>query len=317
MAGQSQLPNRVNMKAIILAGGLGTRLRPTTLTLPKQLIRIAGKYIIEYSIEKIRKAGFEDVGIVVSPSTKTLYENKLSHLPNLNFIVQDAPKGLAHAVYAAKGFLGPNDSFLTFLGDNVFETEFPQIDEFKEDFAAKIILKSVEDPRSLGVAVVESSKVILLIEKPEVPPSNLGVCGMYLFTPEIWGAIESLKLSVRGEYEITDAISSLISTVRGVHYKMIDGFWYDAGSLSDLLKANHALVKQESVKIVNGSHIFKSSIGENVDLRDCYITNSIILDGSRITYAEIKDSLIGENVQIKSSIRLTESHIGSYTTIGV
>lgn len=305
------------MKAIILAGGLGTRLRPTTLTLPKQLIRIAGKYIIEHSIEKIRMAGFDDIGIVVSPTSKNLYENKLSHIPNLSYIIQDSPDGLAHAVYSSKGFLGSNEPFLTFLGDNIFETEFPKVDEFKEDFAAKIILKPVEDPRSLGVAVIESSKVISLIEKPQIPPSNLGVCGMYLLTPEIWGAIENLKPSARGEYEITDAISSLIDTPKGVHYKMIDGFWYDAGSLSDLLKANHALVKQESVKIVNGSHIFKSSIGENVDLRDCYITNSIILDGSRITYAEIKDSLIGENVQIKSSIRLTESHIGSYTTIGV
>lgn len=305
------------MKAIILAGGLGTRLRPTTLNLPKQLIKLAGKSIVEHSIDKIKRAGFSDVGIVVSPNTESIYKDKLKHIQGLSFIIQEKPLGLAHAVLSAKGYLGNEDPFLTFLGDNIFEAEFPKVEELQEEFEAKIVLKSVEDPRSLGVAVVQDKKVVKLIEKPKDPPSNYGVCGMYLLKPSIWESINDLSPSARGEYEITDAIAGLIHRGNGVSYKIVDGYWYDAGSLSDLLKANQSLVKNGQVIQSNGSNIYKSSIGDNCNIVDCRITNSIVLDGTTIKYSEVEDSLIGENVVIQSSVRLKHAHIGSYSKIGV
>lgn len=304
------------MKAIILSGGLGTRLRPTTLHLPKQLIKIAGRSIIEHSINKIRKAGYSEIGIVVSPGTKAIYEERLKHIEGLSFIIQDRPLGLAHAVLAAKAFLGDRDPFLTFLGDNIFETDFPDSSEMNDEFEAKIVIKSVEDPRALGVAVVDGNRVISLVEKPKDPPSNYGVCGMYLLKPSIWTSINSLKPSARGEYEITDAIASLISVGAGVRHKIVDGYWYDAGSLSDLIKANSSMIKSNQAEKRKGSDLLKCSIGDNCDISDCRISNSIILDNATIKYSEIEDSLIGENVVIKSSIRLKHAHIGSYSKIG-
>jgi len=305
------------MKAVILAGGLGSRLRPTTLTIPKPLIRIAGKSIIEHNIDKLRQSGYGDIIITVSPTTHDIYKERLRHVSGIKLVVQEQALGLAHAVESARTLLDPGENFCVYLADNIFEASIPGPEYFDGTFSAKMVLKSVEDPRQLGVALVEEGKITKLIEKPQQHISNLAITGMYLCTPHIWEVIPRLKPSHRGEYEMTDAMDRLISVGPGLKYTTIDGYWYDAGSFKDLLEVNSILVRKSKISHsgYQDSSITDSSIGSGCNISGSRISNSIILDNTSIKYMEVSHCLIGENCKLESSSSLRNAHLGSYSTI--
>ncbi len=295
------------MKALILSGGIGTRLRPLTYTTAKQLVPVANKPILGYVIDHIKDAGIKDVGVIISPETgeevKRYIDNGKSWGIKVTFIPQSAPLGLAHAVTTARDFL-KDDDFIMYLGDNLLSRGVKDaIKKFRsESPAALIFLKEVTNPKQFGVAKLDSKGNILkLIEKPKRPPSNLALVGVYLFSKEIHKAITRIKPSFRNELEITDAIQELINMGYTVKSEILDGWWLDTGKKDDLLQANNVVLDE----------YIKRQIDGNVDSQS-QITGRVTIGPGAI----IKESIIRGPVIIGRDTEVFNSFIGPFTSIG-
>ena len=246
------------MKGLILAGGSGTRLRPITHTGAKQLVPVANTPILFYALQHMADAGIEEVGIIVGDTAEEIrtavtdgarWGLKVTYLP------QEAPLGLAHAVLIAREFLG-DDEFVMYLGDNLlrdgivpFVEGFGAAREAEGTAAAQILLAPVPDPQRFGVAELGSDgAVVALVEKPEVPPSDLALVGVYLFDATIHEAVRAIEPSERGELEITDAIQWLIDQGHRVRHEILDGWWLDTGKLTPLLEARSTRIPSSTAE---------------------------------------------------------------------
>ena len=205
------------MRALVLSGGKGTRLRPLTFTLAKQLIPVANKPILGYVLDQIQEAGISEVGVIIAPETGDSVKDYVKDGSAWNFktiaYIPQEPLGLAHAVKTAQPFLA-QDSFVMCLGDNVIGQGVNTfIKKFqKEQLDALILLKEVSDPSSFGIVQLDNKgNIIKLAEKPKTPMGNLAIIGTYIFSSKIHKAIEKIKPSWRGELEITDALQEMIN----------------------------------------------------------------------------------------------------------
>ena len=292
------------MKALVLAGGAGTRLRPITHTSAKQLVPVANKPILFYGLEQIRDAGITDIGIIVGDTAAEIQEavgdgSALGITPT--YIPQDAPLGLAHAVLTAEEFLGDED-FVMFLGDNLIEGGITHVVEAFEEHrpAAQILLKKVPDPERFGVADLnDDGSIRQLLEKPKNPPSDLALVGVYLFTPAILEAAKRIEPSGRGELEITDAIQWLIDDGQTVRASMVEGWWLDTGKKDELLDAN---------RIVLGS--MKRQIDGTIDAEST-VSGEVVLGAG----SEIINSTVRGPVAIGPNARIVDSYVGPFTSI--
>ena len=292
------------MKGLILSGGTGSRLYPLTYTNAKQLIPVANKPILFRVIESIRDAGIEDIGIVVGSTAEQIKEAVGSGSRwgvNITYIRQEKPLGLAHAVKVAQPFIG-EDRFVMFLGDNVIQGGISNlIRQFAtSDWNSQIVLTKIEHPEQYGVAELgEDGRIVRLVEKPKVPPSDLALVGIYMFDRYIFEAADSIKPSWRGELEITDAIQWLVDKGYMVHPYVHEGWWIDTGAPGDMLSAND-LVLEEIKYIVDGYVDRDSKVDHRVTVqRGAEIINSIVRG----------PAIIGENT------RIINSYIGPYTSI--
>ncbi|MCC5998254.1 MAG: glucose-1-phosphate thymidylyltransferase [Thermofilum sp.] len=295
------------MKGVVLHGGLGTRLRPLTHTGPKQLLRIAGKPVSQWVLEDLREAGVRDVAIILgnlAPERVVEHYGDGSWLGlNLTYIYQGYPYGLAHAVYLARDFVG-DEPFVVYLGDNVILegiTHFAK--KFEEtDAEAMVLLTEVENPQRFGVAKFQDGRLVGFIEKPKIPPSTLALVGIYFFrSPKVFGVIESLRPSWRGELEITDALQGLIDRGFKVEYGVIRGWWKDTGTPQDILEANRLLLDAKYREKVVKGQVQASSVEGRV-----YIEEG----------AAIRNSTVRGPAFIGSGTVIEDSYIGPYTSIG-
>ncbi|MDF2987359.1 MAG: glucose-phosphate thymidylyltransferase [Eubacterium sp.] len=292
------------MKALILSGGTGTRLRPLTYTNAKQLLPLANKPILFHIIEKVIEAGINKIGIIVgetSEAVKTAVGDGDRWNAEITYIYQPDPLGLAHAVKIAQDFIGEED-FIMVLGDNVFNMSLNSlIENFHINNAdSAIMLYKVENPSQYGVAVVENNRLVRLVEKPKKFISDLIITGVYIFNSSIFAAIENTEPSARGELEITDAIQELLSTGGNVTYEIIQGWWKDTGKLQDMLDANQLILDE----IITDNQI------EQKD--DTVYTGKLMISKSAV----IKNSTIAGPTAIDDTAVIIDSYIGPYTSIG-
>jgi glucose-1-phosphate thymidylyltransferase len=292
------------MKALVLAGGAGTRLRPITHTSAKQLLPVANKPVLFYGLEAIRDAGIRDVGMVVGDTAGAIRDavgNGSAFGLNVTYIRQDAPLGLAHAVGVSREFLG-DDDFVMYLGDNFIVGGITELaDEFRAVRPdAQIMLTEVNNPREFGVAELgEAGQVVGLEEKPKQPKSNLALVGVYMFTPAVHEAVRHLKPSWRGELEITEAIQWLIDTGHKVNSTVISGYWKDTGNVTDMLEVNRMVL--ESVEPVR-----RGEADEASEL----IGRIVIEEGARVARSRIVGPVI-----IGAGTQITGAYIGPFTSV--
>jgi len=331
------------MKALVLSGGAGTRLRPITHTSAKQLVPVANKPVLFYGLEAIRDAGVTDVGIIVG-DTHAEIEAAVGDGSELGisvtYIKQDAPLGLAHCVLIAQDFLGEDD-FVMYLGDNFIIGGITElVEEFRAGtYDAQILLTKVDNPSQFGVAELgPNGGVTTLVEKPKEPKSDLALVGVYMFRAGIHDAVRAIKPSPRGELEITDALQWLIDEGRDVRPHLVTGYWKDTGRLEDMLECNrkvlesvepvvHGTVDADSVLtgrvvIEEGAVIERSTvrgpaiIGRDTVVRDTYVGPfTSIYFGCTLEDTEIEHSIVLEESTIRGVGRIEDSLIGKQVEV--
>ncbi|MBD3238411.1 MAG: glucose-1-phosphate thymidylyltransferase [Candidatus Moranbacteria bacterium] len=328
------------MKALISAGGRGTRLRPITHTLNKHLFPIANKPMIFYALEKVSATGIKQVGININQGDKEIKKAVGSGKKwgvEIEYIEQKGGAlGLAHVVKNAKDWIG-KDELLFYLGDNIISGSIkPLVNKFKrEKLDCLLALSKVPDPERFGVPVFKGERIVKVEEKPENPKSNFAVTGIYVYSNLIVEAVSAIKPSSRDELEISDAHTYIIEKGGKVGYEEITGWWKDTGKPEDLLEGNGLVLANiaseikgsvdKSSKIKGRVFIGKNTkIGKNVSItgpaiigQGCRLKNSVIesytsiADGCEIRGTDIYNTIICDNSQlVDCKKRIANSLIG-------
>ena len=292
------------LKGLILSGGKGTRLRPITYTSAKQLVPVANKPVLFYGLEAMAQAGIHSVGIIIAPETgdeiRVAVGDGSQFGLEVEFIVQDEPLGLAHAVLTARAFLG-RSPFVMYLGDNLLQGGIVElVQAFRANAPdALILLTPVPDPQNYGVAELDGERVVRLVEKPPEPATDLALVGVYMFTPTIHEAADAIEPSARGELEITDAIQHLVDGGLRVEPHIVRGWWKDTGRLDDMLEANRLILDNLETRVEG-------------DLVESHADGRVVIEpGARLERSTVRGPAV-----IGAGARLVDAYVGPYTAVG-
>jgi glucose-1-phosphate thymidylyltransferase len=331
------------MKALVLSGGTGSRLRPITHTSAKQLVPVANKPVLFYGLESLAEAGITEVGMIVGDTAAEIEEavgDGSKFGLDVTYIPQERPLGLAHAVLIARDFLG-GDDFVMYLGDNFIVGGIRSlVEEFRAARPdAQILLTRVPDPRAFGVAELDADgRVVGLEEKPEHPKSDLALVGVYLFTPAVHEAVRAIGPSWRGELEITHALQYLIDRRADVRSTVIRGYWKDTGNVGDMLEVNRTVLEgvarridgevddasetvgrvvvEEGARIVNSRIVGPAVIGAGTVVSDSYVGPfTSVAENCRITDSELEFSIVLRDSSIDGVGRIESSLIGRHVEV--
>jgi len=254
------------VKGVVLAGGLGTRLRPLTAVTNKHLLPVYDRPMIYYPIQTLVNAGIIDIMIVTGGNSagdflKLLGNGKAFGLKHLNYTYQEGEGGIAEALSLVEHFAA-TEPVCVVLGDNIIEGNIATAvrDYRNQGRGAKIILKKVPDPERFGVPELNGENVLRIEEKPESPKSEFAVVGIYMYDGEVYDIIRTLKPSGRGELEITDVNNAYIK--RGeMTWQELEGWWTDAGTFESLQRASNLVAATGANKMELQQ---ESEIGANV-----------------------------------------------------
>ncbi|HPG38491.1 MAG TPA: glucose-1-phosphate thymidylyltransferase [bacterium] len=292
------------MKALITAGGKGTRLRPLTHTQNKHLIPIANKPILHYALEKVAAAGITEVGITTHQAGNEVKEALGAGERwglNITYIPQEEPLGLAHVVKISRNFIG-DEPFIFYLGDNMvvggLEKFIAAFYEAKSN--CHLTLSRVKDPERFGVPELKDNRIIAIEEKPAHPKSAFAVSGIYIYDSSIFQAVNNIKPSARGELEISDAHQYLLDHNYSISYSEITGWWKDTGKPEDILEANRLILEHT-----------QSRVAGSVDKLSLVTGEVVIEEGAQIINSVLRGPIvIGKNTIVDNSF------IGPFTSIG-
>jgi glucose-1-phosphate thymidylyltransferase len=302
------------MRALVLSGGHGSRLRPITHTNAKQLIPVANTPILFHVLRSIADAGIREVGVVVGETAdevRAAVGDGSAWDLDVTYIPQVAPLGLAHAVLTARDFVA-GQPFVMYLGDNVIVegiTSFVRgFEQHRPD--AQIFLARVPEPELFGVVVMDGDRVVRLVEKPKEHVSDLALVGVYLFDDSILEACEQLHPSWRGELEITEAIQWLVEHGKTVRAEMLSGFWKDTGRPETLLEANRMMLSIMEHRIEGEVDADSSLEGLVVVDRGAKVTRSRVLGPAIVGEGSVvEDSVIGPDASIGPSCAIVGSEL--------
>jgi UDP-N-acetylglucosamine diphosphorylase/glucosamine-1-phosphate N-acetyltransferase len=320
------------MRAVILAAGEGTRMRPLTENRPKVMLPIANKPMLEYIIGELNAAGIKDITLIVGYKKEAVMEyfgNGSRFGVRIDYIVQELQMGTGHAFGMASSRIF-DDRFLALNGDIIVSADhIGKLMRRKE--VAVIAVKKVADPRAYGVIEVDNARVTRIVEKSPEPPTDLANAGIYLFSPLIFVAIENTKVSPRGEIEVTDALQYLIDNGKQVGFELMEEEWLDVGKPWDLLSANELALKtikgridgvveplatlKGDVRVGKGTVVRNGAyiVGPVVIGQDCDIGPNCFIRA----YTSIGNRVhIGNAVEVKNSIVMDDTKIGHLSYVG-
>ncbi len=242
------------MRGVILAGGLGTRLRPLTLVTNKHLLPVYDRPMVYYPIQCLLNAGIDEILLVTGGEhagdfLKLLGNGRSLGIRDLHYTYQEGEGGIADALKLAEDF-ADGGKIVVVLGDNIIEKNIKRAvaDFFTQRSGGKVLLQEVPDPHRFGVARMDGDKVVEIIEKPKDPPSNLAVTGIYMYDNDVFDFARDLKPSARGELEITDVNNAYLQ--RGdLTASVLEGWWTDAGTFDSLLRAGRLVAEGGANKL--------------------------------------------------------------------
>jgi glucose-1-phosphate thymidylyltransferase len=308
-------------QAIIPAAGIGTRLKPHTHTVPKALIRVAGKPILGYILDDVARAGIRDVTLVTGFFAEKVEGYVRSEYGSLNLTLarQTEQLGLGHAVWTALSKKRDLPS-LVILGDTIVEADIAGILEQADNVIA---VAPTDDPRRFGIVELSGDRIVRMVEKPADPPSNLAIVGLYLIRDSealyrALGGNIAAGVRTKGEFQLTDALAGMLEAGTVFRPWEIAG-WFDCGKPETLLATNRVLLKRHAEPapaypdsvVVLPSHIGRdvvlsrsvvgpyATIADGARIESCVITDSIIGSGARLYRVHLKGSLVGDNALVR------------------
>jgi len=336
------------MKAVVLAGGHGTRLRPLTVTCPKQLLPVANRPVLAYAVEGLLAAGVDELAVVVGGAHSDAVRTHLTNCAydaSVTVIDQGEPHGLAHAVGCAESFVD-GEPFVVAFGDTLLadDTVAAVVDQFDPSASSLFLpLQPVDDPSRFGIVKFDNGQPVGVKEKPSTPPSVVAYLGAVGFGATVFDCIAELTPSSRGELELTDAIDTLLSHETNCQWQLFDGRWIDVGTPEDLLAANRAVLsdfddhnstntdpgasihesQDGAVVVGSGTTVDPAStlvgpvlIGDDVHIAGCSQIGPFVsvADGCRIEDATLQRTVLLDSVSV-SDVELRDSILGARAVV--